>query len=118
MGKGFGIAAIILIILSFPVPVVGTWIGYFALIIAAIAALFDGGKTYAIATTVIAAIKMYFLSPGLMATMYVTPQNFPVSPFFLLTTFFVALPILALIFRPALSGLLQSISGGKPPAAQ
>lgn len=116
MGKGLGIAAIILIVLSFPIPVLGTWVGYFALVVAALAALF-GSRTLAIATTVLAAIKMYFLSPGLMATMYVPVEGYPVSPFFALTTFFVALPIIVLVFRPLITSSLRKAGVLKGPAS-
>lgn len=108
MAKGLGIAAIVLLILSFPVPVIGTWVGYLALVLTALAALF-GNKAYAIATTVLGAAKMYLLSPGLMATMYVKVEGYPVSPFFVLTTFFVALPVVALVFRSAITGLLRRV---------
>ena len=105
MGKGFGIAALILVFISFPIPIIGTWIGYLALIIAAIAAL-AGNKSWVIATTVVAAIKMYLLSPGLMATMYIpftgdpiTGGPAPLTAFaaLILTTALTALPILALV---------------------
>ncbi|MEL6920995.1 MAG: hypothetical protein AAFO77_08195 [Pseudomonadota bacterium] len=114
MGKGLGIAALVLMLISFPIPIVGTWIGYLALVVAALAVLV-GNKPYAIATVVIGAIKMYFLSPGLMASMYypfaaaegvdVPLENYL---FLFLTTFFAVLPLLALAFRPALRGLLSS----------
>ena len=106
MGKGLGIAALVILFISFPIPVFGTWIGYLALIIAAVSAL-CGHKTLVIATTVIAAIKMFALSPGLMATMYVPVDGYPVSPFLALTTFFAILPIAMLLFRPAVTGFLK-----------
>ena len=115
MGKGLGIAGLVILLVSFPIPVLGTWIGYLALVIAAVAALF-GNKTWVIATTVVAVIKMYFLSPGLMATMYVAfakidGQSAPVEAYLpiMLTTFFAGLPIAMLIFRPAVMGLLRQI---------
>lgn len=116
MGKGLGIAALIFIILSFPLPVVGTWVGYFALALAALSAL-AGHRTLVIATAAIAAVKMYFMSPGLMATMYAKVEGYPISPFFALTTFFVALPIVMLVFRGALIGLLRKAGVLKPPAS-
>ena len=113
MGKGLGIAALVLILISFPIPIFGTWIGYLALLIATLAVL-GGDTALSIAVTVIAAVKMYFLSPGLMATMYlpfagVDGQSAPPEAFFFLflTTAFVLLPIVALIFRPAIRGLLR-----------
>jgi hypothetical protein len=122
MAKGLGIAAIVLLLISFPIPIIGTWIGYLALVLAALAAVF-GSKTLPIATTVLAAIKMYFLSPGLMATMYipfakVDGQSAPLAAYaaLILTTALVALPIVALIFRPALAGLVKA-AGISPPAS-
>lgn len=116
MGKGLGIAALILIILSFPIPVIGTWVGYFALIVAALAALF-GSRTLTIATTALAGVKMYFLSPGLMATMYAKIDGFSVNPSFLLTTVMVALPIVVLIFRPMITSSLRKAGVLKGPAS-
>lgn len=108
MGKGLGIAALVIMLLSFPVPVVGTWIGYIALLLAAGAAL-AGHSTLAIATTVVGVVKMYFLSPGLMASMYlpfvkVEGEAAPASAymFLVLTTVLVALPIVALVARKVL----------------
>ena len=110
MGKGLGIASLVLVFISFPVPIVGTWIGYLALILAALAAL-AGNKSWVIAATVVAAIKMYFLSPGLMATMYIpfTGGPAPIEAFaaLILTTALTALPIIALLFRPAFGGIAK-----------
>ena len=112
MGKGFGIAALIIMLISVPVPVLGTWIGYLALVIAGIAALI-GNKSFVIATTVVGVIKMYFLSPSLMAVMYLpfADQAAPASAylFFILTTFFAALPVVCLLCRPVLRGVLRSV---------
>lgn len=113
MSKGIAIAALIIMLLSFPVPVLGTWIGYFALILAAIAALL-GNKTFVVATIVIGAVKMFVLSPGLMATMYLpfADKGAPVEAYFplILTTGVTALPIICLIFRAAIRRVLGMTS--------
>ena len=103
MGKGFGIAGLIVLLMSFPIPIVGTFIGYFALILVTVAAL-CGHKTLVVTTTVLAAIKMYMLSPALMAVMY-SPEG---ATHLLATTFFVALPIAALLFRPLILAQLRA----------
>lgn len=106
MSKGLGIAALVLILISFPIPFVGTWIGYLALVVAAVAALF-GDRALTVATAVIAAIKMYFLSPVLMATMYVKVDGFGFNWPLAITSFFVALPVAMLAFRPMILAMLK-----------
>ena len=123
MGKGLGITALVIVLISFPIPVLGTWIGYLALVIAAVSAL-CGHKTLVIATAAIAAIKMYALSPGLMATMYapfikVNGESAPLAAFgfLFLTSFFAGLPIAMLLFRGTFVKLLGNIGVKVPTAA-
>ena len=113
MGKGLGIAGLVILLLSFPIPIFGTIIGYLALVLVAIAAIF-GEKTLVIATTVLAAIKMYMLSPALMGAMYSDTED--AGGVFFTVTFFAALPIIALIFRPAIRGMLSKVGLIKPSA--
>jgi len=112
MGKGIGIAALVIVIVSFVVPFIGNFVAYFALVIASIAALM-GEKTFAIATTVIAFAKMFFMSPLLMASMYLpfSDSSAPLGAYsaLILTVFFVALPIVCMLCRPAIRGIFRSI---------
>ena len=105
MGKGIGIAALVIILISFVVPIVGTFVAYFALIIATVSAL-AGEKVFSIATAVIAGVKMFFLSPLLMGMMYASDG---VPGALLLTSALTAAPIACVIFRPAIAGLLRNI---------
>jgi len=107
MGKGIGIAAFVIILISFIVPIVGTFVAYFALILATIAAL-AGNKAFAIATAIIAGIKMYALSPMLMVMMY-NPVEGDLPWVLIFHTTLIALPIICVIFRPAIAGLLRNI---------
>jgi len=108
MGKGLGIAALAIMLVSFPIPVVGTWVGYLALALAA-AAIVWGDTALSLGTAIIGIVKMYFLSPGLMLTMYapfvpVDGESAPVGAFMflILTTVMAALPFVALILRMTL----------------
>lgn len=116
MGKGIGIAAFVIILISFIIPVVGTFVAYFALLLAAISAL-AGHKTFAIATTVIAAFKIYMLSPMLMIMMY-NPVEGDLPWMLILNTIPIALPIICMIFRPAIGGLLRNIGISLPKSKE
>ncbi len=105
MGKGIGIAALVIILISFIVPIVGTFVAYMALVIATISAL-AGEKVFSIATAVIAGIKMFAMSPMLMGMMYAS-EGVPGA--LLLTVALTAAPIICVIFRPAIAGLLNNI---------
>lgn len=62
MGKGFGIAAFVFVLISFPIPILGNYITLGALLLAAVGAA-NGDSVWAIATTVISGVKLFFLSP-------------------------------------------------------
>lgn len=110
MGKGLSTAAFVMVLTSCFVPLVGTWVCYIGLIIAALAALF-GSTAWVIATTTIAAVNLYLLTPSLMTVMYLpfTDSEAPTEAylFFILTTALVALPIVCLIFRSSLKPVLR-----------
>lgn len=63
MGKGLGIAALVIGIVSIFVPVVSLYIVWLALILAALAGI-SGDKTFSIATVAICFINVAFLSPA------------------------------------------------------
>ena len=83
---GLGLAAVILVVISFLVPLIGTFIAWVALICAAIAA-FLGDKGLSIATVILAAIK-FFISPSVWASWLVL---------LLPSTILLLLPIIAMI---------------------
>ncbi len=91
MGRGFGIAALVIVLLSIPIPVVGPWIAFIGLLLAVGAAL-GGDKPFTIAVVLIAAVKLYLITPTWLFFM----QN----PLFAGITFvMIALPVAALAFR-------------------
>lgn len=63
MGKGLGIAALVLGILSIFVPIVSLYVVWLALVLAIGSAL-GGDKTFAVATVVITLVNVLFLSPA------------------------------------------------------
>ena len=71
MGRGLGIAAFVVLLLSLPIPIVGNYISLLALLILCGAA-FAGEKVWVVVTTVVAAIKMFFLSPSWHLMMFST----------------------------------------------
>jgi len=62
MAKGLGITALVLLLLSFPIPILGNYITLLALAVAAGAAL-SGEVPFTVATTVLSGIKLFLLSP-------------------------------------------------------
>ncbi len=62
MGNALGISAFVLLLLSVPIPLVGTYVTFLALLIATGAAL-SGEKIWTLVTTIISAVKVFFLSP-------------------------------------------------------
>ena len=62
MAKGFGIAALIVALVAFGVPLVGLFVSGLALLLAAIGAL-AGDRVFAIATPILVAINTFVLSP-------------------------------------------------------
>ena len=102
MGRGLGIAAFVVLLLSLPIPIVGNYISLLALLILCGAA-FAGEKVWVVVTTVVAAIKMFFLSPSWHLMMFsdaVAQQTSGINTFFLLLTIgFLAAPIVIMIIK-------------------
>ena len=63
MAKGFGLAALILVILALFIPVGGVFLSALAALLAAVAAL-AGDRVFATATPLIGFINTMFLSPS------------------------------------------------------
>jgi hypothetical protein len=64
MGKGLGIAGLILAIIGIFLPVVGIFIGWVALALVAFGAL-SGERTFATAVVAVSVVNYLFLSPSL-----------------------------------------------------
>lgn len=69
MGKSLGITAFVLLMLSFPIPILGNWISVLALLVAAFAA-FAGERTWSVVVSIVGGIKLFFMSPSWMFLMY------------------------------------------------
>lgn len=67
MAKGFGIAALIVALVAFGVPVFGLYVSWLAAALAAIAAL-AGDRVFATTTPIIAITNTLFFSPLALAT--------------------------------------------------
>lgn len=63
-GKGIAIAALVIAIVGGVLPAIGLYVGWIALLLACVAALF-GEKGLTIATMVVSAIMFIFLTPSL-----------------------------------------------------
>jgi hypothetical protein len=68
MAKGFGIAALVIVIVAFFVPIFGILVSGLAILFAVAAAL-AGDRAFATATPIIAGINTFFLSPSTWAMM-------------------------------------------------
>ena len=80
MGKGVGVGSIILATVGIFVPVAGIFIGWLALLLAAIAGL-AGEVTLTVAVVAISVVNYLFLSPSLwLATAGANLQPGPGSP--------------------------------------
>jgi hypothetical protein len=62
MGKGLGIAALVIAILSIFIPLYGIMTGWIALVLATLSAL-AGDRTFAVAVSAISLVAYVFLSP-------------------------------------------------------
>jgi hypothetical protein len=80
VAKGFGIAAIICAVLAIFVPFVGIAISGIAIVLAVIAASF-GDKPFATATSLVAAINTFFLSPSITLFLKTFPSGSVVGVF-------------------------------------
>jgi len=69
MGKSLGIAAFVLLLISLPIPVVGNFITFIALLVLA-AAAFYGEKMWVVVVDLISWVKVFFLSPTLHMAMF------------------------------------------------
>jgi hypothetical protein len=101
MGKGLGIAALVIAIISIFIPIVGVFTGWLALILAAVGAL-AGDVVFTVAVVAISAVSYIFLSPTMwLATAGANANPGPGSPSALLIVTFILLaaPIAALILR-------------------
>lgn len=72
MAKGFGIAALICALLALAIPLVGIVVSGIAIVLAIIAAL-SGDRVFATATSLIAGINTFFLSPSVMLVLHTSP---------------------------------------------
>lgn len=73
MGKGFGIAALVLAIVAIFVPLYGIYISAIAVLLAVIAG-FSGDNAFPIATSLIAGVNTFFLSPALIPAFQERPE--------------------------------------------
>jgi hypothetical protein len=96
MGKGFGIAAMVVVFFSYGIPFIGAYVTFIGLLLATVAAL-GGDKPFTIAAAALGAVKLYLITPTWLIVM---KQS---SGFATLTLVMVALPIAALILRQVMS---------------
>lgn len=98
VGKGIGIAGLIVSLIAIPVPVFGIWIMIAALVLVSVGALF-GDKTFTIATVVISATNTLLFSPLILVAIFGSPDQEGSS--FLATVVIVSLllPIMAMILQ-------------------
>lgn len=97
MGKGFGVAGLILFILSMFIPVFGNYVTFFALIIVAVGAL-CGDRIFAIAIPIVAAVKQFFFSPTWMALLYGPSEEVKIETM-IVTVGLLALPVVAVLLN-------------------
>lgn len=62
MGKGFGIAALVVLLLSLPIPVMGNYVSLMAMLLLCVAA-YQREAAWTIAVDLVAWVKMFMLSP-------------------------------------------------------
>ena len=63
MGKGFGIAALVVVIIAMFVPIVGIFVSGIAMLLAVVAAL-GGDRAFATATPIIGGLNTFVFSPS------------------------------------------------------
>jgi hypothetical protein len=101
MGKGLGIAALVVSIISIFIPLYGIFLGWLALLVVLFAAL-AGDITFTIAVVVISVINYIFLSPSLWivaAGAHLNPKQSSSASLIGLTAVLVIVPMVALILR-------------------
>lgn len=99
MGTGFGVAALIIALVGFFIPIFGIFVTGIALILAAIGAL-AGDKVFATATAIFSAASIFVFSPSMWAVM-ATPDD-PTggkTNIYILIGVFLALPFIAMFLR-------------------
>lgn len=80
MGKGLGIAALVIAICAIPIPIVGVFLAWLSLVIAAFAG-FAGQVPLAVSVVAVSAVNIIFLSPTLwLGTIGANMNPGPASP--------------------------------------
>jgi hypothetical protein len=69
MSKGLGIAAFVIVLLSVPIPVVGSYLCILGLLLGAGAAL-GGNKVWPVVVSIVGGINLFFMSPSWAIVMY------------------------------------------------
>jgi hypothetical protein len=69
MGKGIGIAAFVLVMISIAIPVLGNFMCIAALLLAAVAA-FAGNRTWPVVSSIVGGVNLFLWSPTWMILMY------------------------------------------------
>ena len=105
MAKGFGIAALIFALLALVIPIVGIVVSGIAIVLAIVAA-FSGDRAFATATSLIAAVNTFFLSPSVMLVLHASPAAPVIGAFLFLCA---AAPIGAIVVK----SLLDQSSAGR-----
>ena len=62
MGKSFGLAAFVVLLVSLPIPVLGNYVSLLAILLLCVAA-YQGERNWTITVDIIAWVKMFVLSP-------------------------------------------------------
>ena len=100
MGKGLGIAGLVISIISIFIPIVGVFTGWLALILVTVGAL-AGDVVFAIAVVAISVVSYTFLSPTMWITVAgsnTTPELGPNVPL-IVTVILIVTPVVAIVLR-------------------
>lgn len=62
MGKSFGLAAFVVLLISLPIPVLGNYVSLMAVLLLCVSA-YNGERSWTITVDVLAWVKMFMLSP-------------------------------------------------------
>ena len=98
MGKGFGVAGIIVVFMSFFVPVLGPLMSMGALAIVSLGALF-GERSYSVATTLLAGLNIFLLSPSWTLAVSEPTQADGSNQFMTLTILAFCLPFVGMLLN-------------------
>jgi len=98
MSTGFGIAAVIVVVLSFFVPFVGIFGTGFAMVLAAIGAL-AGDRIFATITALVGAVSIFVFSPTVWVTVAADGIAGGMMGFTILILIVLALPFLAMFLN-------------------